>query len=113
MKEGHNILFDKKVQRFQNKVNKYFAHLLGGFFCFFVYEHAHLTADYRGRDHAHSSLALSRAEAGGGSWRGEIEVFIRGVITSVGFYLWGGHHSPIIDSFCRIRRKSDARFLRA
>ena len=54
MKEGHNIFFDEKVQRFQNKVYKYFARLLGGsksfFSCFFVYEHAHLTADYRGRD---------------------------------------------------------------
>ena len=85
MKEGHNILFDKKVQRFQNKVDKYFALLLGGsksFLLLFVYEHAHLTADYRGRDHARSSPALSRAEAGGRepAWRGEIEVFIRGVI---------------------------------
>ena len=50
MKEGHNIFFDEKVQRFQNKVYKYFALLLGGSKSFFVYEHAHLTADYRGRD---------------------------------------------------------------
>ena len=88
MKAGHNIFFDEKVQRFQNKVDKYFAHFPGGsksFLLLFVYEHAHLTADYRGRDHARSSPALSRAEAGGGepatrSWRGQIEVFIRGVI---------------------------------
>ena len=53
MKEGHNIFFDEKVQRFQNKADKYFAHLLGGsksFLLLFVYEHAHLTANYRGRD---------------------------------------------------------------
>ena len=40
MKEGHNIFLDEKVQRFQNKADKYFAHLLG----------CNLTADYRGRD---------------------------------------------------------------
>ena len=40
---GKQYFFDEKVQRFQNKVYKYFAFL-------FVYEHAHLTADYRGRD---------------------------------------------------------------
>ena len=53
MKEGHNIFFYEKVQRFQNKVYKYFARLLGrskSFLLLFVYEHAHLTADYRGRD---------------------------------------------------------------
>ena len=27
---GNNIFFDEKVQRFQNKVDKYFAHFLGG-----------------------------------------------------------------------------------
>ena len=48
MKEGHDIFFDKKVQRFQNKVYEYFARLLGGFKSFL--QHAHLTADYRGRD---------------------------------------------------------------
>ena len=53
MKEGHNIFFDEKSPEFQNKVYKYFARLLGGsksFLLLFVYEHAHLTADYRGRD---------------------------------------------------------------
>ena len=62
MKEGHNIFFDEKVQ------DKYFTHFLGGsksFLLLFVYEHAHLTADYRGRDHARSSPALSHADAGG------------------------------------------------
>ena len=50
---GNNIFFNEKVQRFQNKADTYFAtswedpSLLS---CFFVYEHAHLTADYRGRD---------------------------------------------------------------
>ena len=50
---GKQYFFDEKVQRFQNKVYKYFAFLLGGsksFLLLFVYEHAHLTADYRGRD---------------------------------------------------------------
>ena len=50
---GKQYFFDEKVQRFQNKVYKYFAHLLGGsksFLLLFVYEHAHLMADYRGRD---------------------------------------------------------------
>ena len=44
---GKQYYFDEKVQRFQN------AFLLGGsksFLLLFVYEHAHLTADYRGRD---------------------------------------------------------------
>ena len=53
MKEGHNIFFDEKVQRFQNKVYKYLLaswEVPSLFSCFFVYEHAHLTADYRGRD---------------------------------------------------------------
>ena len=51
MKEGHNIFFDEKVQRFQNKVDKYFTHFLGGsksFLLLFVYEHAHLTAEIEG-----------------------------------------------------------------
>ena len=50
---GKQYFFDEKVQRFQNKVYKYFSFLLGGsksFLLLFVYEHAHLTADYRGRD---------------------------------------------------------------
>ena len=50
---GKQYFFDEKVQRFQNKVYKYFAFLLGGsksFLLLFVYEHAHLMADYRGRD---------------------------------------------------------------
>ena len=42
---GKQYFFDENVQRFQNKVYKYFAFLL-----LFVYEHAHLTADYRGCD---------------------------------------------------------------
>ena len=53
MKEGHNIFFDEKVQRFQNKIYKYLLaswEVPSLFSCFFVYEHAHLTADYRGRD---------------------------------------------------------------
>ena len=49
MKEGHNIFLDEKVQRFQNKADKY-LHLLKSFLLLVVYEHAHLTADYRGRD---------------------------------------------------------------
>ena len=44
---GKQYFFDEKVQRFQNK---YFARLLKSFLLLFVYEHAHLTADYRGRD---------------------------------------------------------------
>ena len=50
---GKQYFFDEKVQRFQNKVYKYFAFLLGGsksFLLLFIYEHAHVTADYRGRD---------------------------------------------------------------
>ena len=47
---GKQYFFDEKVQRLQNKVYKYFAFLLGGSLLLFVYEHAHLTADYRGRD---------------------------------------------------------------
>ena len=60
---GKQFFFDEKVQRFQNKVYKYFAFLLGGsksFLLLFVYEHAHLTADYRGRDLA--SFAPSRRQ---------------------------------------------------
>ena len=48
--DGKQYFFDEKVHRFQNKVYKYFAFLLGGsksFLLLFVYEHAHLTA---GRD---------------------------------------------------------------
>ena len=53
MKEGHNIFFDEKSRDFRIK---YINILLASwevpslFSCFFVYEHAHLTADYRGRD---------------------------------------------------------------
>ena len=42
---GKQYFFDEKVQRFQNKVYKYFAFLLGGsksFLLLFVYEHGRL-----------------------------------------------------------------------
>ena len=40
---GKQYFFDEKVQRFQNSFPP-------GTLLLFVYEHAHLTADYRGRD---------------------------------------------------------------
>ena len=54
---GKQYFFDEKVQRFQN------TFLLGGSKSFLVYEHAHLTADYRGRDLA--SLRHRKANSHG------------------------------------------------
>ena len=50
---GKQYFFDEKVQRFQNKVYKFLLsswEVPSLFSCFSsIYEHAHLTADYRGR----------------------------------------------------------------
>ena len=78
MKEGHNIFFDEKSRDFRIK---YINILLASwevpslFSCFFVYEHAHLTADYRGRDLA--SLRHRKANSHGylllSVWSGKID----------------------------------------
>ena len=112
---GKQYFFDEKVYRFQNKVYKYFAFLLGGsksFLLLFVYEHAHLTADYRGRDlaslrHRRMGKANSHGYLLLSVWSGKIDKRLDRLSISFLSRSMFCDESPKIDHNCRSLGLSD------